>query len=74
MGWYPAREADNTVLDSNLHFPGKSSDIFPKPYTRIKRMGKGHKEGAKKEKSFAKLAADNARAMGWLNGKRLKRK
>ena len=74
MGWYPAREPDNTVTDANLYFPGRSSDTFPKPYTKIKRWGKGHKEGPKKVPTFAKLAVENAMSLGWLNGKRLQRR
>lgn len=74
MGWYPVREKDNTVLESNLYFPGRSSDVFPRPFTKIKRWGKGHKEGGEKPRSFAKLAVENARRVGWFNGQRLTRR
>jgi hypothetical protein len=70
MGWYPAREKDNTVSEANLYFPNKKSDPFPTPFSRIKRWGPP-KENQKWPRSWQKQIVDHAMAMGFYNGERL---
>lgn len=74
MAWFPVREKDGSVLESNLYFPGGASDKFPKPFTKLRRWGAAHENRGPGPKTFAKLAVENAMAMGWLNGVRLVKK
>ncbi len=70
MGWYPAREKDNTVSEANLYFPNKRGDNFPQPFTRIKRWGPIKENRGPGPITVAKDLARKAMMMGWLNGVR----
>lgn len=76
MGWFPIRQADNTVLDKDLYFPREVSDKGAnEKIIRIRRGGAVRTgNGVRRKETDAKRLVASAMARGFLNGKPLKRK
>lgn len=79
MGWHPARDKQNRVIEEYRCFPqtkcdGGSKWLGGPRFIRQTQFGTGgSRDGKGDRRSPAKLLAANAMALGWLNGRRLKK-
>jgi hypothetical protein len=84
MGWFPARDKDNKVPPENLNWPAPVSRMVTGFIIKGKRAHQTMKGTRQKPlppvgtpgytvKTFAKLAVENARAVGFYNGQRIQK-
>lgn len=71
MGWFPKREADGTVLPSNLYFPNMPKEANVNTI-KLKRWGPSRENRGPRQRSIYGMLAEQAMAKGWLNGERLR--